>query len=112
MGEVIEATWNGTPCAIKMFTRKHVFPSTIQKHEKRFEHEIKCWAARLRHPNVVQFLGLWEDKDKDGILSLGLVMERMHTDLHAFITDSAASREIISMEFKRAIMVDITLALK
>ena len=108
LDEVIEATWNGSPCAIKLFTRKQVLSSTIQKHEKRFEYEMKHWASHLRHPNVVQFLGLWEDKDEDGASSVGIVMERVHTDLRAFIADTAVHREAISLEFKRAIMMDIT----
>ena len=112
LGEVIEATWNGSPCAIKLFTRKQGPFSTIQKHEKRFDYEMKHWAPRLRHPNVVQFLGLWEDKDEDGASSKGIVMERLHTDLQAFIESTAVHRELISLEFKRTIMVDITLAMR
>lgn len=112
LGEVIEATWNGSPCAIKLFTRKQVLSSTFLKHEKRFDYEMKHWAPRLRHPNVVQFLGHWEDKDEDGASSLGIVMERLHTDLHAFIESTAVHRELISLEFKRTIMVDITLAMR
>ena len=108
LGEVIEATWHGSPCAIKLFTRKQVLSSTIHKHEKRFEYEMKHWASHLRHPNVVQFLGLWEDKDEDGASSMGIVMEKLHTDLHVFIKDTAAHRESISLEFKRAIMMDIS----
>ena len=108
LGEVIEATWNGSPCAIKLFTRKQVLSSTVLKREKRFEYEMKHWVPRLRHPNVVQFLGLWEDKDEDGVSSVGMVMERLHTDLHTFVENNAAHRDSISLEFKRAIMVDVT----
>ena len=108
LGEVIEATWNGSPCAIKLFTRKQVLSSTIHIHDKRFEYEMKHWAPRLHHPNVVQFLGLWEERDEDGASLVGIVMERVHTDLHAFIADTAVHQEVISLEFKRAIMMDIT----
>ena len=108
LGEVIEATWNGSPCAIKLFTRKQVLSSTIQKYEKRFDYEMKHLAPRLRHPNVVQFLGFWQDKDEDGASTEGLVMERLHTDLRTFIVSNAVHREEVSLEFKRAIMVDIT----
>ena len=108
LGEVIEATWNGSPCAIKLFTRKQVMSSTIQRYEKRFDYEMKHWAPRLRHPNVVQFLGLWESTDEEGALTEGLVMERLHTDLRTFIESTAVHRKEVSLEFKRAIMVDIT----
>ena len=108
LGEVIEATWNGSPCAIKLFTRKQVLSSTIQKHEKRFDYEMKHWMPHFRHPNVVQFLGLWEDKDEDGASSVGIVMERLHTDLRVFIVDNKANRDMISLEFKIAILMDIT----
>ena len=108
LGEVIEATWNGSPCAIKLFTRKQVMSSTIQRYERRFDYEIRHWAPRLRHPNVVQFLGLWKDTYEEDASTEGLVMERMHTDLRTFIVSTASYREVISLEFKRAIMVDIT----
>ena len=39
---------------------------------------MKHWAPRLCHPNVVQFLGLWEDTDEEGASTEGLVMERLH----------------------------------
>ena len=96
VGEVIEATWNGSPCTIKLFTRKQMLSSIIQRHKKRFDHEMKHWALRLCHPNLVQFLGLWEDKDEDGASTEGLVMERLHTDLHTFIESTASHREVIS----------------
>ena len=105
LGEVIEATWNGSPCAIKLFTRKQMLSSTIQRHTKRFDHEMKHWAPCLSYPNLVQFLGLWEDKDEDGASTEGLVMERLHTDLHTFIESTATHREGISLEFKRAILL-------
>ena len=85
LGEVIEATWNVSPCAIKLFTRKQMLSLTIQRHTKRFDHEMKHWAPCLSYPNLVQFLGLWEDKDEDGASTEGLVMERLHTDLHTFM---------------------------
>ena len=108
LGEVIEATWNGSPCAIKMFTRKQVLSSTFQRHERRFVYELRHWAPRLRHPNVVQFLGLWEDTDEEGASTEGLVMERLHTDLRTFTESTKVRREEVSLEFKRAIMMDIT----
>ena len=108
LGEVIEATWAGSPCAVELFARKQVLSSTIQRHKRRFDYEMKHLAPRLRHPNVVQFLGFWQDKDEDGIITEGLVMERLHTDLRTFIVRTASHREVISLEFKRAIMMDIT----
>ena len=81
LGEMIEATWNGSPCAIKLFTRKQVLSSTIQRHERQFDYATKHLAQCLCHPNVVQFLGLWEDTDEDDASTEGLAMERLHTDL-------------------------------
>ena len=69
---------------------------------------MKHWMPPLRHPNVVQLLGLWEDKDEDGVSSVGMVMERLHTDLRTFIENNAAHWDSILLEFKRAIMVDVT----
>ena len=87
LGEVIEATWNGSPCAIKLFTRKQVLSSTIQRNKRWFDYEMKHLAPCLCHCNVVQFLGLWEDKDEEGASTVGLVMERLHTDLCTFISE-------------------------
>ena len=108
LGEVIEGTWNGSLCAIKLCTHKHALYSRIQKQEKQFDYEMKHWMPRFRHPNVVQFLGLWEDKDEDGASSEGIVMERVHTDLRVFVTDNKANQDMISLEFKIAILMDIT----
>ena len=96
LGEGIEATWNGSSCAVKLFTRKQMLSSIIQRHKKCFNHEMKHWALHLCHPNLVQFLSLWEDKDEDGASTEGLVMERLHTDLHTFIESTASHREVIS----------------
>ena len=48
---------------------------------------MKHLAPCLCHCNVVQFLGLWEDKDEEGASTVGLVMERLHTDLCTFISE-------------------------
>ena len=98
LGEVIEATWNGSPCAIKLFTRKQVLSSTFLRHERRFDYELRHWAPRLCHPNVVQFLGLWEDTYEEGASTEGLVMESLHTDLRTFIESTASHREVISLD--------------
>ena len=108
LGKVIEATWNGSSYAIKLFTHKQVLSSTFQRHERRFDSEIRHWAPRLHHPNVVHLIGLWEDTDEEGVSTEGLVMERLHIDLRTFIVSTASHREVISLEFKRAIMVDVT----
>ena len=98
LGEVIEATWNGSPCAIKLFTRKQVLSSTIQRHERQFDYATKHLAPCLCHPNVVQFLGLWEDTDEDDASTEDLAMERLHTDLCTSFTASHRSFHLNSKE--------------
>lgn len=61
----------------------------------------------------MQFLGIWKDPD-DKSKGMGIVLERLRTDLCTFlIVDNAAKRNIASLlEFKQAVLVDVTLALR
>ena len=83
-GDVVEVAIPGALCAAKKihdwltkqdpdWLAKEVADSNVQK----FLSECTMM-SRLRHPHIVQFLGLWFDADS----SLYLVMEKMMTSLH------------------------------
>ena len=64
--------------------------------------------SRLRHPHIVQFLGLWFEADS----SLYLVMEKMMTSLHDILENgdpkySSSSRPGIPLGLKCSILQDI-----
>ena len=111
-----------TPCAAKrihdFFVQEEkdwIEDDIIENNIDKFAHEWKLM-SRLRHPNIVQFLGLWfsqicyppfEEK-------LYLVMEKMTTNLHDMLlcnkpsaSSSLTSQPCISFAMKCSILQDI-----
>ena len=93
-GTVINVKVNGATCVAK---RVHDILLGTQGYEpvgaqqwipvlKKFWEECKL-LSKMRHPNVVQFIGVCE-LERGESRSLALVMERLHTDLGKYI-DSA-----------------------
>lgn len=58
-GRIFEINYEGTPCAAKEVSLKHVdmYSSQIEKLKTDFLRECNMWNA-LHHPNIVQFLGI------------------------------------------------------
>ena len=83
---VYEVDWNGTPCAAK---RLHEIlleddsPGGADKFIANFEAECITW-SKLRHPGVVQFLGVYLER---GSRLPVLVMEKMDTSLRRYLED-------------------------
>ena len=83
---VYEVDWNGTPCAAK---RLHEIlleddsPGGADKFIANFEVECITW-SKLRHPGVVQFLGVYLER---GSRLPVLVMEKMDTSLRRYLED-------------------------
>ncbi len=71
-GEVFHAHWGGTEIAVKKLP-KHMLAST--KFLEDFAQEITIM-AKLRHPNVIQFLGVAVDKISLYVPSAGVM--RVH----------------------------------
>ena len=83
---VFEVDWSGTPCAAK---RLHEIlleddsPGGADKFIANFEAECITW-SKLRHPGVVQFLGVYLER---GSRLPVLVMEKMDTSLRRYLED-------------------------
>ena len=81
-GVVCEVKVNGLPCIAKrlhdiLMNEEHVSQQGKKAISERFRNEC-ILLSRLRHPNIVQFLGVHYGRDP---YDLTLVMERMHMDL-------------------------------
>ena len=80
---VFEVNWNGTMCAAK---RLHTIllqdqsPGGAEKLIANFEAECMTW-SKLRHPGVVQFLGVYLER---GSRLPVLVIEKMDTSLRRY----------------------------
>ena len=85
---VYEIDWNGTLCAAK---RLHEIlleddsPGGADKFIANFEAECTMW-SKLRHPGVVQFLGVYLER---GSRLPVLVMEKMDTSLRRYLEDNS-----------------------
>ena len=108
-GSVEEVAIPGALCAAKKI---HDFLTTededwvdenaVSKNVGKFVNECKLMGT-LRHPNVVQFLGLWfSESGSPAVDTLYLVMEKMLTNLH----DVLISTPIIPLGLKCSILQD------
>ena len=81
-GVVCEIKANGLPCIAKRLHDILTNEQSVSQQERRAISERfrdECiLLSRLRHPNIVQFLGVHYGRDR---YDLTLVMERMHMDL-------------------------------
>ena len=83
---VFEVDWNGTVCAAKRLHEillEDESPGGVAKLISSFEAECLTW-SKLRHPGVVQFLGVHMDRR---FRLPVLVMEKMDTSLRTYLED-------------------------
>ncbi|KAJ4962126.1 hypothetical protein NE237_022036 [Protea cynaroides] len=81
-GEIIKASWRGTPVAVK-----RILPSLSDDRLviQDFRHEVNL-LVKLRHPNIVQFLGAVTDKKP-----LMLITEYLRGgDLHQYLKEKGS----------------------
>ena len=90
-GAVYEAKVNGATCVAKRLldiltgARGHEQVSKEQWGVLADKFKVECsLLSKLRHPNVVQFLGVYEPSDDPR--DMALVMEKLYMDLENFIT--------------------------
>ena len=85
---VYAVEWNGTVCAAKRLHEillEDESPGGADKFIRNFEAECLTW-SKLRHPGVVQFLGV--HLDRSSRLPV-LVMEKMDTSLRTYLEDQS-----------------------
>ena len=113
-GSVEEVEIPGAICAAKklhhFLTTKEkdwVTKDMVDKNVGKFVAECKMM-ARLRHPNIVQFLGLWFSQDEDSCVP-AIVMEKMQMSLHKLLDPkpSVSPKEDIPLGLKCSILQDI-----
>ena len=105
---VFEVDWNGTVCAAKRLHEVFLEDQStggVAKLIGNFEAECLTW-SKLRHPGVVQFLGV--HMDRRSRLPV-LVMEKMDTSLRTYLEDH--SKEEFSLHQKAFVLRQVTQAL-
>ena len=88
---VVKVNWNGTVCAAKRLHEillEDQSAGGVAKLISNFEAECLTW-SKLRHPNVVQFLGV--HMDRRSRLPV-LVMEKMDTSLRTYLEDHSKEK--------------------
>ena len=105
---VYKAEWNGTLCAAK---RLHEIlleddsPGGRERLVRNFAIECVTW-SKLRHPNIVQFLGVYLER---GSLLPVLVLEKMDTSLRRYL--EGHRKEKFPLGTKAFVLHQITQAL-
>ena len=105
---VYEVDWNGTLCAAKRLHEillEDESAGGVQKLIGNFEAECLTW-SKLRHPGVVQFLGVYmEGRSRLPVL----VMEKMDISLRTYLEDH--SKEEFPLHQKTFVLRQVTQAL-
>ena len=100
--------WNGTVCAAKRLHEillEDESAGGVAKLIGNFEAECLTW-SKLRHPGVVQFLGVYmEGRSRLPVL----VMEKMDTSLRTYLEDH--SKEEFPLHLKAFVLRQVTQAL-
>ena len=105
---VYEVEWNGTVCAGKRLHEillEDQSPGGVAKLISNFEAECLTW-AKLRHPGVVQFLGVYFERSSRLPV---LIMEKMDTSLRTYLEDH--SKEEFPLNLKAFVLRQVTQAL-
>ncbi|KAK7400890.1 hypothetical protein VNO78_12199 [Psophocarpus tetragonolobus] len=95
-GEILRALWRGTPVAVK-----RILPSLSEDRLviQDFRHEVNL-LVKLRHPNIVQFLGAVTDRKP-----LMLITEYLKGgDLHQYLKEKGALSPITAINFSMDIV--------
>ncbi|KAM7464486.1 hypothetical protein LguiA_032607 [Lonicera macranthoides] len=90
-GEIVKACWRGTPVAVK-----RILPNLSDDRLviQDFRHEVNL-LVKLRHPNIVQFLGAVTEKKP-----LMLITEYLRGgDLHQYLKDKGALHPSTAVNF-------------
>ena len=105
---VYEVEWNGTVCAAKRLHEillEDQSTGGVAKLIGNFEAECLTW-SKLRHPGVVQFLGVYFERNSRLPV---LVMEEMDTSLRTYLENH--SKEEFPLNLKVFVLRQVTQAL-
>ena len=105
---VYQAEWNGTLCAAKRLHEALLMDESLGGVEKlvsNFENECRTW-SKLRHPNIVQFLGVYLEQ---GSRLPVLIIEKMDTSLRWYLENH--TKEKFPLDLKAVVLHQITQAL-
>ena len=105
---VYAVEWNGTVCAAKRLHEILLEDESLGGADKlisNFEEECLTW-SKLRHPGVVQFLGVYLERSSRLPV---LVMEKMDTSLRRYLEDH--SKEDFTLHLKVIVLRQVTQAL-
>ena len=105
---VYEVEWNGTVCAAKRLHEillEDQSPGGVAKLIGNFEAECLTW-SKLRHPGVVQFLGVYFERNSRLPV---LVMEKMDTSLRTYLEDHG--KEEFPLNLKAFVLRQVTQAI-
>ena len=105
---VFQVEWNGTVCAAKRLHEillEDQSPGGVTKLIGNFEAECLTW-SKLRHPGVVQFLGVYFERNSRLPI---LVMEKMDTSLRTYLENH--SKEEFPLNLKAFVLRQVTQAL-
>ena len=109
-GAVYEVMMNGTPCIAKKVhdilvgQGGHVPVGSDEVEAIREKFHVECsLLSKLKHPNIVQFLGIFHDKDDDVLL-----MEFMPMDLARCLDTCMKQKYNIPLPIKLSILQDVT----
>ena len=112
-GEVLEAKMPGATCAVKKLhdilqteDEEWVDPQMVGQNRGKFISECQLM-SRLRHPHIVQFLGIVFFPGSD---TPALVTERLLTDLHSLLlpTRKGQHKPYIPLGLKYSILHDVS----
>ena len=115
-GIIYKGYWQGSPCAVKEVHEIFTTPSipadlrriTREKFQKECERSI-----RLRHPNIVQFFGLFTKLEGVGRGFPSLIMELLHCSLRHLLDPQEGKKLLpMSMQLKLSLLCDITRGLR
>ena len=116
---VIYKVWvNGVPCIAKrihdIFLGAGGFEAIDERQMEAIvkKFRLECVTlSKLRHPNIVQFLGVHYGNDPVSYTDLTLVMELMHTDLETCLLRGNRGMPMPTC-MKHAILLDVSFALQ
>ncbi|CAJ1939790.1 unnamed protein product [Sphenostylis stenocarpa] len=98
-GEILKAHWRGTPVAVKRILPSLSEDRLVIHVSQDFRHEVNL-LVKLRHPNIVQFLGAVTDRKP-----LMLITEYLRGgDLHQYLKEKGALSPATAINFSMDIV--------